>query len=34
MTLWTGDPAGDDVSIRFIPTAPGAKPEDLAQFGS
>jgi hypothetical protein len=34
IALWTSIPAGDDVSIRFIPTGPGAKPEDFAQFGS
>jgi hypothetical protein len=34
IALWTSDPAGDDVSIRFIPTAPGDKPEDFARFGA
>jgi hypothetical protein len=34
VTLWTSDPAGDDIAIRFIPTAPGAAPGDYAKFGS
>jgi len=34
VTLWTSDPAGDDIGIRFIPTAPGEKPGDFAKFGS
>ena len=32
--LWTSDPAGDDIAIRFIPTAPGETPEDFTRFGS
>jgi hypothetical protein len=32
--LWTSDPAGDDVTIRFIQTGPGAKASDIASFGS
>jgi hypothetical protein len=31
--LWTSDPSGDDVQIRFIPTLVGAKPSDFASFG-
>jgi hypothetical protein len=34
IALWTSDPAGDDIGIRFIPTAPGEKPEDFTRFGS
>ena len=34
IALWTSDPAGDDIRIRFIPTAPGEKPKDFASFGS
>jgi hypothetical protein len=34
LALWTSDPAGDDVTLSFIPTARGAKPEDLGRFGS
>jgi len=34
LALWTSDPAGDDIGIRFIPTAPGEKPEDFTRFGS
>jgi hypothetical protein len=34
IALWTSDPAGDDVTLRFIPTAPGEKPEDFERFGS
>jgi hypothetical protein len=33
LSLWTTDPAGDTITLRFIPTAPGAKPTDFAQFG-
>ena len=32
--LWTSDPSGDDVQVRFIPTLAGAKPSDFARFGS
>ena len=32
--LWTSDPSGDDVQVRFIPTMAGAKPSDFAQFGT
>jgi len=32
--LWTSEPAGDEISIRFIPTAPAEKPEDFSRFGS
>jgi hypothetical protein len=32
--LWTSGVAGDEVSLRFIPTAPGAKPEEFERFGS
>jgi hypothetical protein len=34
IALWTSDPAGDEIGIRFIPTAPGEKPEDFERFGS
>ena len=34
VTLWTSDPAGDDIAIRFIPTRPGEAPGDFARFGS
>jgi len=33
LPLWSTDPAGDTLSLRFIPTAPGAKPTDFSQFG-
>ena len=33
LPLWTTDPAADTVTLRFIPTAPGAKPTDFAAFG-
>lgn len=32
--LWTSDPVGDDVALKFIPPASGVKPVDFAQFGS
>lgn len=32
--LWTSDPSGDNVQVRFIPTLAGAKPSDFASFGS
>ncbi len=32
LPLWTTDPSGDEVTLRFIPTAPGAKPADYANF--
>ena len=32
--LWSSDPTGDDVTLRFIPTAPGAKPADFATFAA
>jgi hypothetical protein len=31
--LWSTDPAGDEVTLRFIPTAPGARAGDFADFG-
>ena len=34
VALWTSDPAGDDVAVRFIPAALGDKPEDFRRFGS
>jgi hypothetical protein len=34
MDLWTTDPRGDDVSLRFIPIQPGPEPSTLALFGS
>ncbi len=34
VTLWTSEPAGDDIAIRFIPTAPGEAPGDFKKFGS
>jgi hypothetical protein len=34
MDLWTTNPAGDDVEIRFIPDQPGPKASSLAAFGS
>jgi hypothetical protein len=32
--LWTSDPAGDDVTIRFIPADPRTQVSTLANFGS
>jgi hypothetical protein len=32
--IWSSDPAGDDVELRFIPNEPAAGPEDFAHFGS
>ena len=32
--LWTSDPSGDDVQIRFISTLAEPKPSDSAPFGS
>jgi hypothetical protein len=32
--LWTTNPAGDEVALRFIPTASGARVTDFADFGS
>ena len=32
--LWSSDPAGDEITFRFIPTAPGAKPADFATFAA
>jgi hypothetical protein len=32
LNLWSSDPAGDEITLRFIPTAPGAKPTDFATF--
>ncbi len=32
--LWTSNPDGDDIGIRFIPTAPGQKASDFAAFGT
>ena len=31
--LWSSDPAGDEVTLKFIPTAPGANPASFAAFG-
>ena len=30
--LWSSDPAGDEMTVRFIPSAPGASPIDFATF--
>ena len=34
LPLWTSGPGGDEVTLRFIPTEPGAKTEDFVDFGS
>lgn len=34
LNLWSTDPAGDEITLRFIPTAPGAKPADFAAFAT
>lgn len=31
--LWSSDPKGDEVAIKFIPTAPGVKPASFTAFG-
>lgn len=33
LSLWTTNPAGDDVLLQYIPTAPGARAADYADFG-
>jgi hypothetical protein len=32
--VWSSDPAGDDISLRFIPAQPGPSARSLAAFGS
>lgn len=32
LPLWTTGPAAEEVTLRFIPTADGAKPADFAEF--
>jgi hypothetical protein len=34
ITLWSTQPDGDEILVRFIPTAPGAKAADFASFAS
>jgi len=34
LDLWSSEPAGDEITLRFIPTAPGAKPADFAAFAT
>jgi hypothetical protein len=34
LTLWTSDPAGEEITLRFIPAATGAHPADFTEFAN
>jgi hypothetical protein len=34
LDLWSSDPAGDEVALRYIPVSPGPAPASLAAFGT